>query len=62
MAVMVVLLVVSPITFASEMKEYRNDNEHYSFLIPNDFKFQDFKIDNPTSNKTTNAAGLVPPL
>lgn len=46
-AAMLILLVISPAAFASDMKEFRNDNEHYSFLIPNDFKFQDFKIDNP---------------
>jgi hypothetical protein len=41
MTVMLVLLVVSPAAFASDMKKYRNDNEHYSILVPSDWEYQD---------------------
>lgn len=50
LAIIFILLVISPAAFASDMKEVRNDNEHYSFLIPNDFKFQAIKIENPNSD------------
>ncbi|WP_110953073.1 hypothetical protein [Anaerosinus massiliensis] len=41
MAVMFVLLVVSPAAFASDMKLYHNDNDHCSILVPSDFEYQD---------------------
>lgn len=40
-AVIFILLVVSHSAFASEMKLYRNDNDHYSISIPSYFNYQD---------------------
>lgn len=40
MTVMLVLLVISPAAFASDMKEYRNEKDHYSISIPSDWEYR----------------------
>lgn len=40
MAVMFVLLAVSSTTFASDMKQYRNEKDHYIISIPSDLEYR----------------------
>lgn len=41
MAVIFMLLAITTTTFANDMKDYRNDTDHYSISIPGDFNYQD---------------------
>lgn len=53
MAVIFILLAITTTTFASDMKDYRNDTDHYSISIPGDFNYQDVSKLNSSALENT---------